>query len=75
MVKEEEMKSWIWEWEGGGFNTTWAATKAEAYANAVKLGQPGWPGAAALTPRRETLIQVGRQGAKKIEERYAGAFD
>jgi hypothetical protein len=73
--KEEGMKTWIWEWQGGGFNTTWAATKDEALANAVKLGQPGRPGAATLTPRKETLIQVGRQGAKKIEEKYAGAFD
>jgi hypothetical protein len=69
------MKTWTWEWIGGGWNTTSARTKSEALANAIKLGKPGWPGAATLLPQKETLVLVGTQGAKKIEARWAGICD
>ncbi|MGH7174777.1 MAG: hypothetical protein ACREGR_00250 [Minisyncoccia bacterium] len=31
-------KLWVWNWVGGGYNSTWAETKEEALAKAKEIG-------------------------------------
>jgi len=64
---------WIFEWEGGGFNTVIAATKDEALTLAGKISSTLVPNVDSLRPHKSE--PGDKWGRDVIEIRYSGMCD
>jgi len=69
------MKTYIWYWVGGGYNSCPAASKAEALQKAQEMGAPHPSGFRGLTVAAGTLHVAKRGELEAIDREYASLFN
>ena len=63
-------KLWIWNWIGGGYNSTRASSRKEALAKAKAM-----TGGTVLLVNEKTLHVGTQEERDRLDAQYAGMFD
>lgn len=69
------MKTWYWEWQGGGYNTCRAETREDALRQAVEIGKPGEVMKVTLVPDERTLRAVDTREVDRLSRFWAAMCD